>query len=151
MVSDNIVMKITKQYLTETNGQILQRQKQRTGEQVHIGVIQKNMDEVILMINNVGNSGNKKQDLLEIATHILAVITLKQPFMDGNRRTGIIAAGKFLRDNGYDLNIAPEEENSELRQMLKTIKERMYTLNQEIMGQMSFYISERMKEHESRR
>ena len=144
-------MKIHEQYLTETNGQILQRQKKRTGEQVHIWVIQKNMDEVLPMINNVGNSGNKKQDLLEIATHILAVITLKQPFMDGNRRTGIIAAGKFLRDNGYDLDIVPEEENSELRQMLKTIKERMYTLNQEVMRQLSFYISERMKEHEPRR
>ena len=151
MVSDNIVMKIHEQYLTETNEQILQRQKKRTGEQVHIGVIQKNMGEVLPMINNIGNSGNKKQDLLEISTHILAVITLKQPFMDGNRRTGIIAAGKFLRDNGYDLDIAPEEENSELRQMLKTIKERMYTLNQEIMRQLSFYISKRMKEHEPRR
>ena len=29
-------MKIHEQYLTETNGQILQRQKKRTGEQVHI-------------------------------------------------------------------------------------------------------------------
>ena len=67
MVSDNIVMKIPEQYLTETNKQILQRQKKRTGEQVHIGVIQKNIDEVLSMINNVGNSGNKKQDLLEIA------------------------------------------------------------------------------------
>ena len=71
--------------------------------------------------------------------------------MDGNRRTGIIAVGKFLRDNGYDLDILPEEENSELRQMLKTIKGRMYALNQEVIGQLSFYISERMKEHEPRR
>ncbi|MGI0018778.1 MAG: hypothetical protein ACREA1_08710, partial [Nitrosotalea sp.] len=70
MVSDNIVMKIHELYLIETNEQILKRQKGRTGEPVHIGVIQKNMDEVILMINNVGNSGNKEQDLLEIATHI---------------------------------------------------------------------------------
>jgi prophage maintenance system killer protein len=109
------------------------------------------MDEVLLMINNVGNSGNKEQDLLEIATHILGVISWKQPFLDGNRRTGIIAAGKFLRDNEYDLDIDPEEENSELRSMLKRIKEQMLTLNQEVMTQLSFYISERMKEYEPRR
>ena len=151
MVSGNIVMKIHEQYLTETNEQLLKRHKERTGEIVYIGIIQKNMDEVLPIINNVGNSGNKVQDLLEIATHILGVITLKQPFMDGNRRTGIIAAGKFLRDNGYDLDIVPEEENSELRRMLRRIKNRMFTLNQEIMGQLSFYISERMKEHEPRR
>jgi prophage maintenance system killer protein len=151
MVSDNIVMKIHEQYLTETNEQVLLRQKERTGERVYIEVIQKNMVEVLSMINNVGNSGNKEQDLLEVATHILGVIPLKQPFMDGNRRTGIIAAGKFLRDNGYDLDIVPEEENLELILMLRRIKDQMLTLNQEVMGQMSFYISKRMKEHEPRR
>lgn len=109
------------------------------------------MDEVLLMINNVGNSGNKKQDLLEIDTHILGATTLKQPFMDGNRRTGIIAAGKFLRDNGYDLDIDSEEANSELRSMLRKIKEQLLTLNQETMKQLSFYISERMREYEPRR
>lgn len=148
MVSDNIVMKIHEQYLTETNEQVLLRHKKRTGEPVYIGVIQKNMDEVLLMINNVGNSGNKEQDLLEMATHILGVITLKQPFMDGNRRTGIIAASKFLRNNGYDLDIDPEEANSELRSMLKKIKGQLLTLNQEVMEQLSFYISERMRKHE---
>jgi len=151
VVSDNIVMKIHEQYLTETNEQVLLRQKERTGERVYIEVIQKNMVEVLPMINNVGNSGNKEQDLLEVATHILGVITLKQPFMDGNRRTGIIAAGKFLRDNGYDLDIVPEEDNLELRLMLRRSKDQMLTLNQEVMGQLSFYISKRMKEHEPRR
>lgn len=141
-------MKIHEQYLTETNEQVLLRHKKRTGEPVYIGVIQKNMDEVLLMINNVGNSGNKEQDLLEMATHILGVITLKQPFMDGNRRTGIIAASKFLRNNGYDLDIDPEEANSELRSMLKKIKGQLLTLNQEVMEQLSFYISERMRKHE---
>jgi len=146
-----MVMKIHEQYLTETNEQVLLRQKERTGERVYIEVIQKNMVEVLPMINNVGNSGNKEQDLLEVSTHILGVITLKQPFMDGNRRTGIIATGKFLRDNGYDLDIVPEEENLELRLMLRRFKDQMLTLNQEVMGQLSFYISKRMKEHEPRR
>lgn len=145
MVSGNIVMKIHEQYLTETNEQLLKRHKERTGEPVYIGIIQKNMDEVLPIINNVGNSGNKVQDLLEIATHILGVITLKQPFMDGNRRTGIIAAGKFLRDNGYDLDINPEDENSELRKLLSEIKKHYADLEPSIMKQLSFYISKRMK------
>jgi prophage maintenance system killer protein len=142
-------MKIHEQYLTETNEQVLLRHKKITNGQAHIGVIQKNMDEVIPMINNVGNSGNKEQDLLEIATHILGAITLKQPFMDGNRRTGIIATGKFLRDNGYDLDIDPVEVNLELRSMLRKIKDQLLTLNQEVMKQLSFYISQRMRKHES--
>ncbi len=144
-------MKIHEQYLIETNRQILLRHKEKTGEPVYIGVIQKNMDEVLPMINDVGNSGNKKQDLLEITAYILGVITWKQPFMDGNRRTGIIAAGKFLRDNGYDLDIEPEGENLQLRSMLRRLKDQMLTLNQEAIRQLSFYISERVKEHEPRR
>ncbi len=149
MVLNNIVMKIDEQYLIETNEQVLLRHKKRTNEQVHFGVIQKNMDEVLFMISNVGNSGNKEQDLLEISTHILGAIILKQPFMDGNRRTGIIATGKFLRDNGYDLDIDPEEMNSELRSMLRKIKDQLLTLNPEVMKQLTFYISQRMRKHES--
>jgi len=151
VVSDNIVMKIHEQYLTETNEQVLLRHKKRTGEPAHIGVIQENMNEVLLMINNVGSSGNKEQDLLEIATHILGVITWRQPFMDGNRRTGIIAAGKFLRDNGYRLSIDPEEKNLELRSILRMLKNQLLTLNQEVMRQLSFYISQRIRNYEPRR
>ena len=75
----------------------------------------------------------------------MAVIPWAQVFFDGNRRTGIIAAGTFLCDNGYDLDIVPEEENLELILMLRRIKDQMLTLNQEVMGQLSFYISQRMK------
>ncbi len=144
-------MKVHEKYLTETNEQVLLRERKRTGKHVYVGVIPKNMDEALLMINRVGNSGSRKRDLLEIATHIIGAIALKQPFMDGNRRTGIIAAGKFLRDNGYGLDIDPEEENLELRRMLRRIKDRFLTLNQEVMEQLSFYISQRMNKHEPRR
>ncbi len=56
------------------------------------------------MINGAGNSGDRGQDLLEIAAHVMGAAALKQSFMDGNRRAGIVAAEKFLRDNGYDLH-----------------------------------------------
>lgn len=68
-----------------------------------------------------------------------------QAFFDGNRRTGIIAAGKFLHDNGYELDIDPEDENLELRHMLSEIKKQSQTLNQDIMKQMYFYISKRIR------
>lgn len=151
MVSKDVIMKIDEQYLTETNAQILLGHKKKTGEQVYIGVIQNNMDQVILMINNVGNSENKERDLLEIATHILGVITWKQPFMDGNRRTGVVAADKFLRDNGHHLDVNIEEKNLELRTILKMLKNQLLTLNQEVMTQLSFYISQRIVQHEPRR
>ncbi len=144
MVSDNIVMEIHERYLTATNEQVLLREEKRTGRRVYIGIIQKNLDKALSTINNAGNSGDKERDLIETAAHIMGTIALEQPFMDGNRRTGIVAACKFLRDNGYDLDIDPEE-NLELRQMLRRIKDQMLTLNPEVMKQLSFYISKRMK------
>lgn len=105
----------------------------------------KNIDRVIPMVNSVGNSGHKKDDLIEKAICIMAVIPWAQAFFDGNRRTGIIATGKFLYDNGYELDIDPENENLELRGMLSEIKKQSKTLNQNIMKQLSFYISKRIK------
>nr|WP_280924483.1 type II toxin-antitoxin system death-on-curing family toxin [Nitrosopumilus ureiphilus] len=96
-------------------------------------------------INNVGNSGNKEEDLIEKTACIIAVIPWAQVFFDGNRRTGIIAAGTFLRDNGYDLDINPEDENLELRKLLSEIKKHYADLEPSIMKQLSFYISKRMK------
>lgn len=59
----------------------------------------------------------------------MAVIPWAQAFFDGNRRTGIIAASKFLHDNGYELEIDPDNENLELRDMLSEIKKQSQTLN----------------------
>ena len=124
---------------------VLKRHQQKTGQQVWIEVIPKNIARVFPMINSVGNSGNKKEDLIEKAACIMTVIPWTQAFFDGNRRTGIIAAGKFLHDNGYELDIDPEDENLELRNMLSEIKKQSQTLSQDIMKQMSFYVSKRIR------
>jgi len=140
-------MKIDGQYLAAVNRWILLRQE-KSGRQPYVGIIQKNLDEVISMICRYVNS-EAGRDLSETAARIMGTIALKQPFMDGNRRTGIIAAGKFLHDRGYDMGINPEDENLELRLMLRRIKDQALTLNQNVVGQMAFYISERMTRYES--
>lgn len=138
-------MKIDEQYLIETNQQVLENHKRLTGKDVWIEVIPQNIIRVFPKINSVGTSGNTEDDLVEKAACIMAVIPWTQSFFDGNRRTGIIAAGTFLRDNGYDLDINPEEENLELRELLSEIKKHTRDLEPNIMKQLSFYISKRMK------
>ena len=143
--NNNIVMNLDEQYLIETNEQVLKNHEKLTGKQVWIEAIPKNIIHVFPKINNVGNSGNREEDLIEKAACIMAVIPWAQVFLDGNRRTGIIAAGTFLCDNGYDLDINPEDENSELRKLLSEIKKHYADLEPSIMKQLSFYISKRMK------
>lgn len=148
-MGSNIVM-VDKQYLVDTNRKILTRHKLKHNVDVWIETA-KPIDQIILMVNSVGNSGDRREDLVEKATYMMAMVTWAQPFFDGNRRTGIVATIKFLRDNGYDLDIDPEEENLELRSMLSEIKKHAGGLELGIMSQLSFYISKRIKLYESRR
>jgi len=71
-------------------------------------------------------------------------IVWEQCFEDGNRRTGIISAMQFLRDNGYELEIESGQANLDIRKMLKEIKMHRRGLHIETMNQMSLYISGRI-------
>ncbi len=143
--NDKIIMSLDNQYLIDVNEKILKRHEKIKKVKVYIETT-KNIDRVIPIVNSVGNSGNREKDLIEKAATMMAVIPWTQAFFDGNRRTGIIAASKFLYDNGYELDIDPENENLELRHMLSEIKKQSQTLNQDIMKQLSFYVSRRIKQ-----
>lgn len=146
MASNNeIIMNLDNQYLIDVNEKILKRHARIKNVKVYIETTE-NIDLVIPTVNSIGNSGNRKEDLIEKAACIMAVIPWAQAFFDGNRRTGIIAASKFLHDNGYELDIDPENENLELRCMLSQIKKQSQTLNRDIVKQMSFYVSKRIKQ-----
>jgi prophage maintenance system killer protein len=145
---DEIVMEIDENFLIETNKKILLREKERTGKEVVIEAVPQNLARVFPKVSEYGTSGNTEQDLIQKATAIMAAIPWLQAFFDGNRRTSIVAAGTFLRDNGYELDISPEEENIELREMLIEIKKHQRDLEPTIMKQLFLYISERMNKYE---
>jgi len=146
MTSNNgIVMKIDKQFLRETNVKILKRHHRLTGKKVYIGTIPNNLARVFPKVEEYGNSGNREQDLIEKTAAIMPSIPWTQSFLDGNRRTSIIAAGTFMRDNGYELEIDIDDENLELRKMLKEIKRHFRDLDQNIMDKLILYTSERIR------
>ncbi len=151
MTSDNkIIMEIDENFLIEINEKILLREKERTGKKVYIETVSQNLARVFPKISEYGTSGNIEQDLIQKTTAIMAVIPWTQAFFDGNRRTSIVAAETFLRDNGYKLDINPEEENTELREMLSEIKKHQRDLEPIIMKQLFLYISERINKYESK-
>lgn len=150
MTSDSkIVMEINENFLIETNEKVLLREKERTSKKVYIETVPQNLARVLPKVNEYGTSGNIEQDLIQKAAAIMAAVPWAQAFFDGNRRTSIVAAGTFLRDNNYELEINPEEENMELREMLSEIKKHQRDLEPTIMKQLFLYISERIKKYES--
>ena len=67
MTSNNeIIMNLDNQYLIEINKKILKRHEKIKEVKVYIETT-KNIDLVIPKINSVGNSGNRKEDLIEKA------------------------------------------------------------------------------------
>lgn len=144
-INNKVIMNMNTLDLIDINKKVLKKYERTNNIKVYVGTIPKNLDLIIPKINSVGNSGNRKEDLIEKATYIMSVISWAQPFLDGNRRTGVVTAFKFLYDNGYKLDIDPEDKNLELRRMLSEIKKHIKTLNQDIIKQISFYIKKRIK------
>lgn len=147
---DEIAMDTDEDFLIEINEKVLLRENKRTGKQVYIETVPKFLLMYSQKVSSYGNSGNKEEDLIRKATVIMAVIPWVQAFYDGNRRTSIVAAGTFLHDNGYELDISPEEENTELRRMLSEIKKHQHDLEPTIMDQLFLYISARTSKYEPR-
>ncbi len=149
MASDGeIVMEIDENFLIETNEKVLLREKERAGKKVYIETVPQNLARVLPKVSEYGTSGNIEQDLIQKTAAIMAAVPWTQAFFDGNRRTSIVVAGTFLRDNGYELDISPEEENKKLREMLSEIKKHQRDLEPTIMKQLFLYISERMNKYE---
>ena len=48
-------------------------------------------------------------DLFLKAAALMDSLVNNHPFVDGNKRTGVTAAGLFLRINGWRLNASPED------------------------------------------
>jgi death-on-curing protein len=48
-------------------------------------------------------------DLFSKSAALLEALILNHPFLDGNKRTGVVAVGLFLRQNGYHLTAKNEE------------------------------------------
>jgi len=147
---DKIAMKIDENFLIQTNEKVLLREKARTGKRVYIETVSQNLTRVFPKVGEYGTSGNMERDLVQKAAAIMAAVPWTQAFFDGNRRTSIIAAGTFLRDNGYELAIDPEEENTELREILSEIKKHRHDLEPAIMNQLFLYILKRMNRYEPR-
>ena len=142
---------VDKQYLIDLNKKILETYtKKHRGAHAPF-VVRTEIDEIMPMIEKVGKSGDEKKDLIEKSAYLMASISWMQPFGDGNKRTGLISAMKFLRDNGYELEISTDEDQREIRRLLYEIQDERTSLNSLVVKQIIFYISKRISKHEPRR
>lgn len=102
------------------------------------------------MVEKHDKENHIMEDLIIKASYLMAVVSWLQPFLDGNKRTGIVSAIKYLRDNGYDLDIKKEDEK-EIRSLLYDIQDQRTSLDESVVEKIIFYIRKRIVKREPRR
>lgn len=58
--------------------------------------------------------GEYLNDLFEMAASYIACLTMRHPFVDGNKRTALASALTFLYLNGYSIEESHDEELADL-------------------------------------
>ena len=142
---------VNTQYLIDTNKLLIETWNEEHPHEIQqpFGVRRPEIDQVIPMVEEYDKSDLKLEDLIKKAAYIMAIISWLQPFLDGNKRTGIIAGTKFLRDNGLELDILPKDE-PELRRLLYDIQDQRSSLDHSTVIKIIIYTTKRIHKHEPR-
>ncbi|MEX1150812.1 MAG: Fic family protein [Nitrosopumilaceae archaeon] len=101
------------------------------------------LDSVLEIFESVG-SDDEPENLIIKAAHLALSISWVQPFLGGNKRTALLAATTFLEENGYSLEILPEDEGH-IRELLYRIQDLRSDLDSSIIDKMILYICKNIK------
>lgn len=139
------------QYLIEVNEKIITGwNKKYLDDPQELGVRRPEINEVVPRVEEYDKPFMTLEDMVIKASYLMAVISWLQPFLDGNKRTGIVSSIKFLRDNGFDLDIEPGGTR-ELRNLLYEIQELRTDLDHAVVKKIIIYTTKRIINYESRR
>jgi prophage maintenance system killer protein len=140
------------QYLIEANEKLVTRWNKLHPYETPqaLGVRRPEIDDIIPMVEKYDKSNMELDDFIKKASYLMAIISWVQPFLDGNKRTGIVSAIKFLIDNGYNLNIEKKDE-PEIRSLLYDIQDQRTSLDHSVVEKIIFYIRKRIMNHDDER
>jgi len=142
---------VNTQYLIDTNKLLITTWNEtHSNDPQPLGVRHPEIESIIPMVEKYDKSNLKLEDLIKKASYIMAIISWVQPFLDGNKRTGIITGTKFLRDNGLELNIEKKDE-PKLRNLLYDIQDQRSSLDHLVVTKIIIYTTKRIQKHEPRR
>jgi len=137
----NHLKKLEKSLFIDTNKKIIKEwQEKYPDTQDVFGVRDDELDTVLETIEKVGTDKDPKEDLIIKSAYIMGATSWAQPFLSGNKRTGILVSATFLHDNGFDIEIMKKDE-SYLREVLYRIQDTRSELDNLIISELILYIS----------
>lgn len=104
---------VDKQYLIDTNEKLLSRWNETHQANSQPIETRPEIDDIIPMVEKYDKKNMNLDDFIKKASYLMAIISWQQPFLDGNKRTGLVSTIKFLRENGYSLDM-PREDQKEI-------------------------------------
>ena len=136
--------KLEKSLFIETNKKIVKEWQEKYHDTLDVfGVRDDELDTVLEIIEKSGTDKDPNEDLIIKSAYIMGVTSWAQPFLAGNKRTGILVSATFLHDNGFDIEITKKDE-SYLRRILYTIQDTRSELDSSIISELILYISKRI-------
>ena len=136
---------VERSFIIELNKKIIYEWNARHPESSEfISSSEAGLDEVLNMVEKVGNNLEIKDQIILKAAHILGGLPWAQAFSSGNKRTAILSTTIFLRRNGLNITF-PKEEQRELRRLLFEIQEERGQLQHEIIDKLVLYIRKNTK------
>ena len=139
-----VLKKLEKSLFIETNKKIVKEWQEKYHDTLDVfGVRDDELDTVLEIIEKSGTDKDPNEDLIIKSAYIMGVTSWAQPFLAGNKRTGILVSATFLHDNGFDIEITKKDE-SYLRRILYTIQDTRSELDSSIISELILYISKRI-------
>ena len=106
-------------------------------------VAEERLDEVLKMVENIGNDLEFHDKLITKAAYFLGGLSWAQPFCGGNKSTGLLMTLVFLQDNGFTLEI-PEDDEAYLIDLLYEMQEDRASLSHETIHKLILYMQKKI-------
>ena len=128
-----------RQNIVDVNRRTLERWYSKHPTEPKKFLIRNEIDDVIKHVRNVRTTGNRKEDVVRKASHLMSSIAWHQPFGDANKRTAYVSAKNYLNDNGYTLKVKNKKDVLELNKLLVEVQGERSRMNPLIVKKIIFY------------
>ncbi|MEO9295885.1 MAG: hypothetical protein ABI347_09840 [Nitrososphaera sp.] len=79
------------------------------------------LEPIVKNLEKYGSIADPTERVLKQASYMLASITFRQPFFDGNKTTALFLTQDFLRRNGLKIPVETKQERDDLFELLNDV------------------------------
>ena len=110
------------------------------------GVDRTELDDIFARVNSFNDISDRRTRIIKKTTYILAGISYRQPFLEGNRRTSFYLTKNFLGRNGFALRFNDSREEDEFAELLARTAEQKFEDDSTIYSEVEQYLMRKVED-----